>query len=220
MCQYAGMSAPSDRTRVRRLADRARYDRETIEDILDAGFVCHVGFVDQGRPVVIPMLYVRWGDHLLLHGSVASRLLRTVGRGVEVCVTVTLLDGVVLARSAFNHSANYRSVVVFGLGAAIDDVAEKRRALDLLVDRLVPGRRDHLRRMTERELAATTVVRVPLAEASAKVRTGPPHDEEEDYDLPIWAGVVPVGWTVGDPTPDPRNPAGLEVPTHVREYRL
>jgi len=173
------------RTTLKRLPQRGSYDREVIDQILDEGFICHVGFTMEGRPFVIPTGYARVGDSLVIHGSQASRMLRTVGEGIEVCVTVTLIDGLVLARSAFHHSMNYRSVVVFGLARAIEDPVAKVAALRALSEHMIPGRWDDVRGPNERELQQTTVLALPLTEASAKVRTGPPLDDEEDYELPI-----------------------------------
>jgi nitroimidazol reductase NimA-like FMN-containing flavoprotein (pyridoxamine 5'-phosphate oxidase superfamily) len=188
---------PSDRTRVRRLADRGRYDRTTVEAILDEGYVAHVGFVVDGEPRVLPMTYGRDGDVLYLHGAVGNAMLRASG-GAEVCVTVTHLDGLVLARSAFHHSMNYRSVVVLGLAEKVTDEDEKRRAFDVIVDHVLPGRAETSRRTNDAELRTTLVLRVPLGEASAKVRTGGPIDEPEDHDLPVWAGVVPLAVVAGE----------------------
>lgn len=199
---------PTARTQVKRLPKRGQYDRETINGILDEGFLCHVGFVHDGAPVVIPTGYARSGDRLYIHGSAASRMLRTLDEGVPVCVTVTLLDGLVLARSAFHHSMNYRSVVVFGTARAVTDADEKTEALRLFTEHVVPGRWDRIRQPTAQELKATTVLSLPIVEASAKVRVGPPVDDEEDYALPVWAGVLPIGLTPGAPIADPLLPAG------------
>ena len=192
-------SPPSARTTVRRLPERASYDRAAAHAILDEGLVAHVGLATDGGPVVIPMLYGRDGDRLLLHGSPASRLLRGGAKGTQLCVTVTLIDGLVLARSAFHHSMNYRSVVVFGEATAIRDMAERRAALDRLVDHIVPGRRADARPPSERELRGTLVLALPLDECSVKVRAGDPKDEDEDMDLPVWAGVVPLATVAGAP---------------------
>jgi nitroimidazol reductase NimA-like FMN-containing flavoprotein (pyridoxamine 5'-phosphate oxidase superfamily) len=207
------------RTTVRRLPERGRYDREAIDAILDEGLVCHVGFVDDGQPFVVPSAYARMGDRLLVHGSAASRMLKTLAAGVPACVTVTLLDGGVLARSGFNHSMNYRSVVVVGAAAEITDPAEKRRALDAIVEHIVPGRLAALRPPSEVELRATRVVAFALDESSAKVRSGPPKDDEADYALPCWAGEVPLRLAPGEPIADPRLPAGTPTPEHVRGWR-
>lgn len=207
---------PADDLRIRRAAERAAYDRETIDRIVDAAIVAHVGTVRDGRPVVIPMLAVRDGDWLLLHGSPASGTFRRA-RGQPVCVEMTLLDGLVLARSAFHHSLNYRSVVIHGEAELIRDEGERSRALDAFVERLVPGRGAQLRPTTVAELRQTAVLRLSLARASAKVRSGPPRDEEADDDHPVWAGVLPVSLAIGEPEPDPRLDAGIEVPASVRD---
>src|SRR6266702_4137938 len=186
------MSHPSARTRVVREPQRAVYDRSTIYDILDEGFICHVGFAIDGQPYVIPTSYGRKDDMLYIHGSAASRMLRHANSGVPVCVTVTLLDGLVLARSIFNHSMNYRSVVILGKATPVDDPLEKVEALRLLSEHILPGRWADARQPNERELKATLVMRVPIEEFSAKVRTGPPIDDEDDYSFPTWAGVVPL----------------------------
>ncbi len=192
--------APSPRTTVKRLSARGRYDAETVHAILDEALYCHVGLVDPaGHPVVLPTIHVRSGDQLYLHGSPASHLLRTAKKGIEVCVTVTLLDGLVLAKSAFHHSMNYRSVVVFGTAEEVSDPAEKRAALDALVEHVRAGRSAEARPPNAKELAGTLVLKVPLAESSAKIRTGPPIDDEEDADWPAWAGVIPVRLVVDQP---------------------
>lgn len=206
------------RTMLKRLPQRGSYDRAVINRILDEGFICHVGFAVDGRPFVIPTGYARVGDRLFVHGSQASRMLRTLGTGIDVCVTVTLLDGLVLARSAFHHSMNYRSVVVFGNARVVDDPNEKLEALRSLSEHMIPGRWDDVRQPNERELQLTTVLSVPLTEASAKVRTGPPLDEEEDYELPVWAGVVPLRLVAGMPIDDPRLPEDSGPPRYAVEY--
>jgi nitroimidazol reductase NimA-like FMN-containing flavoprotein (pyridoxamine 5'-phosphate oxidase superfamily) len=190
-----------------------------IDAILDEGLVCHVGFVDDGMPVVIPTLYARVGDVVYLHGSAASRMLRRLGTGADVCVTVTLLDGVVLARSAFHHSANYRSVVVFGRARIVDDPAEELVALEAFAEHIVQGRWNDVRPPNARELKATTVLALQLGEASAKVRSGPPSDDEADYQRPTWAGVIPLRLTAGAPISDAHLPAGVTVPGYARDYR-
>lgn len=207
-------AAPSDLARVRRIEDRASYDAESLNAILDAGWIAHVGTVRDGRPVVIPMYYVRDGDSMLLHGAPAAGALRT-GRGAEVCATVTLLDGFVLARSAFHHSMNYRSVVVHGTAVEVSEPAEKAAALELFVERMVPGRQDMIRANTAKEIQGTSVLRLALDNASAKVRAAPPVDDDEDYELEIWAGVVPVTSTFGIAEGDGRSPAGVDVPANV-----
>ncbi len=207
------------RTRLKRLPGRGSRERETINRILDEGLVCHVGFAVEDLPYVIPMAYARAGDRLILHGSVASRLLRHLGGGRDACVTVTLLDGVVLARSAFHHSLNYRSVVVFGKAIPITDPEKKKRALEALVEHLVPGRTADARGPNETELAATAVLELPIDEGSAKIRTGPPVDEEPDLQLPIWAGVIPLELTPLKPDPDPDLSPGLPAPGYATSYR-
>jgi len=211
--------APSERARVRRLPKRGAYDRASVHAILDEGLICHVAFAHEGHSVVIPTGYGRDGDVLYLHGSVASRMLRTLAQGLEVAVAVTLLDGLVLARSAFHHSMNYRSVVVFGRARLVDDPAAKLAALRCLSEHLVPGRWDAVRPPTERELKSTSVLALPLDEASAKMRSGPPVDDDADYALPVWAGLLPFELHAGAPVPDPRLAEGLAVPAHVRAYR-
>ena len=210
---------PTARTRVVREADRAVYDREAVYRILDEGFLCHVGFVVDGQPFVIPTSYGRHDATLYIHGSAASRMLRQVTKdGVPVCITVTLLDGLVLARSVFNHSMNYRSVVILGKATLVDDPQEKLAALRTLSEHILPGRWEDARQPNERELKATLVLRVPIEEFSAKVRVGPPIDDEEDYSFPTWAGVVPLEMKVGAPIDDARLLAGKEVPAYARNY--
>jgi nitroimidazol reductase NimA-like FMN-containing flavoprotein (pyridoxamine 5'-phosphate oxidase superfamily) len=209
---------PSARTRVVREADRAVYDREATYRILDEGFVCHVGFVAGGQPFVIPTSYGREGDSLYIHGSAASRMLHQIKDGAAVCVTVTLLDGLVLARSVFNHSMNYRSVVVLGKGVLVEDAAEKLAALRALSEHILPGRWDDSRQPNERELKATSVLRVPIEEFSAKVRTGPPVDDAADYSFPTWAGVVPLEMKAGAPINDARLLPGISAPEYTQTY--
>src|SRR5712671_1345061 len=209
---------PTARTRVVREADRAVYDREAVYRILDEGFLCHVGFVADGQPFVIPTSYGRKDDSLFIHGSAASRMLRSVKEGIPVCITVTLLDGLVLARSIFNHSMNYRSVVVLGKATLVDDPAEKIDALRLLSEHIIPGRWADSRQPNERELKATSILRVPIEEFSAKVRKGPVVDDEEDYSFPTWAGVVPLEMVAGEPVDDVRLVPGQSVPGYARQY--
>ena len=206
------------RTTLKRLPQRGAFDRESINQILDEGFICHVGFAVDGQQFVIPTGYARAADRLFIHGSQASRMLRTLGQGMDVCLTVTLIDGLVLARSAFHHSMNYRSVVVFGRAAVIDERQEKLAALLALSEHMIPGRWDDVREPSERELQLTTVLSLPLTEASAKVRTGPPLDDEEDYELPVWAGVIPLRLVANAPVPDPRLPAKIEPPPYALDY--
>ncbi|HLR06416.1 MAG TPA: pyridoxamine 5'-phosphate oxidase family protein, partial [Pyrinomonadaceae bacterium] len=203
---------------LKRLPQRGAFDRASINQILDEGFICHVGFAVDGQPYVIPTGYARAGDRLFIHGSQASRMLRTLGQGIDVCLTVTLIDGLVLARSAFHHSMNYRSVVVFGRATVVDEREEKLSALRALSDHMIPGRWDDVRKPSERELQLTTVLSLPLDEASAKVRTGPPLDDEEDYELPVWAGVIPLRMVANAPHPDPRLPVEIDPPPYALDY--
>lgn len=209
---------PTERTTLKRLPKRGEFDRSVVYEILDEAFVCHVGFVADGKPVVIPTSFGRIDDDLYIHGSAASRMLRSLAEGIEVCVTVTLIDGLVLARSAFHHSINYRSVVVFGRATVVAEQDEKIKALHAFTDHIVDERWRDVRPPTENELQATVVLKLPLAEVSAKTRTGPPIDDDEDYALPIWAGVVPMALTAGPPVADDRVLAGIEVPEYAREY--
>ncbi len=210
---------PSERTRVRRLPQRAGYDRATIDAILDAGTICHVGIADEGRAVVVPMAYARRGEDLLLHGSSSSRMMKALAAGGEACVVVTHLDGIVVARSAFHSSMNYRSVVLFGAARAITEQEEKREALDALVDHLIPGRVAELRPPTANEMKITTVVALPIHEASAKIRLGPPVDDEDDYALPVWGGVVPIRVVAGGELADGRSGPEVPVPRSVANLR-
>ncbi|HEV2859608.1 MAG TPA: pyridoxamine 5'-phosphate oxidase family protein [Pyrinomonadaceae bacterium] len=209
---------PTGRTTLRRLPQRAEYGREAVYQILDEAFVCHVGFVSGGHPFVIPTAYGRAGDVLYLHGARASRMLKELAGGAEVCVTVTLVDGLVLARSAFHHSINYRSVVVFGRAELVEDPAEKMEAMRVFTEHVVRGRWDDVREPTPQELNATLVLRLPLAEASAKVRTGPPVDDEEDMALPVWAGELPLRVVASEPVADPHTGDGLAVPSYLLDY--
>jgi nitroimidazol reductase NimA-like FMN-containing flavoprotein (pyridoxamine 5'-phosphate oxidase superfamily) len=206
------------RTRVVREPDRGVYDRATIYHILDEGFICHVGFVVDGQPFVIPTSYGRVGDVLYIHGSAASRMLRNLDQGIPVCVTVTLIDGLVLARSIFNHSMNYRSVVVLGTATLVDDPAEKLEALHRLSEHILPGRWAESRQPNERELKATFALRLPINEFSAKVRQGPPIDDEEDYSFRTWAGVVPLHTVAEAPIPDDRCGSDVPVPIYASAY--
>ena len=195
---------PTQRTKVRRLNKRAVYDKTLVHEILDQGFLCHLGFSVDGLPYVIPTLYARSGDRLYLHGSGASRTLKTLSQGVDVCATITLVDGYVLARSAFHHSMNYRSVVVLGRARLVTEPEERMQALRTLTNHLVPERWDEVREPNDLELKQTMVLALPLEEVSAKVRKGPPVDDDEDYATPVWAGVVPISTRLGDPIPDDR----------------
>jgi nitroimidazol reductase NimA-like FMN-containing flavoprotein (pyridoxamine 5'-phosphate oxidase superfamily) len=209
----------TERTRLTRHGERASYDRELVYGILDEGLICHVGFAVDGQSYVIPMGYARMGDRLILHGSVASRLMQALADGVEACVTVTLLDGLVLARSSFSHSMNYRSVVALGRATVLTLESEKREALDALVEHLVPGRLADLRESTVQEVAATAVLEFPLGEVSAKVRSGPPKDAEGDLGLPVWAGVIPLRLTPLQPEPDPLQSPETQAPDYATSYR-
>ncbi|MER5951609.1 pyridoxamine 5'-phosphate oxidase family protein [Streptomyces sp. NPDC001904] len=211
---------PTDRTVPTRSKERASYDRSLVHAILDEAYVCHLGFVRDGAPVVLPTLYGRVGDRLYVHGSTGSRPLRMAGQqdpGLAVCLTVTHVDGLVLARSAFHHSINYRSVVIHGTAHQVTDADEKRRALDALVDHVVPGRAADSRPANAKELAATAVLSLDLAEVSAKLRTGGPNDEPEDMDLPHWSGVVPLQKGYGPLVPSSDLAAGIDVPDYLRE---
>ncbi len=210
--------AQTERTQVKRLPKRGHYDRETVHKILDEAFVCHVGFVVDGQPFVIPTNFGRAGDTLYLHGSAASRMLRTLSAGIPVCVTVTLVDGLVLARSAFHHSVNYRSVVILGTAKLVDDPAEKMEALRLFAEHIMKGRWDEIRWPNEQEMKGTTVLALPLEEVSAKVRTGGPVDDEEDYSLPVWAGVLPMQTVTNAPIPDTRLKEGTALPEYIANY--
>jgi nitroimidazol reductase NimA-like FMN-containing flavoprotein (pyridoxamine 5'-phosphate oxidase superfamily) len=207
---------PTPRTRVVRESDRGVYDRDTINRILDDGFLCHVGFVADGQPFVIPTSYGRNGDVLYIHGSAASRMLRNLDQGISVCITVTLLDGLVLARSVFNHSMNYRSVVILGTATLISNPEEKLAALLALSEHILPERWSDSRQPNEKELKATSVLRIPIEEFSAKVRVGPPIDDEPDYTFPTWAGVIPLDTTIGTPIRDER--CQRELPEYLRNY--
>ncbi|MEI7970156.1 MAG: pyridoxamine 5'-phosphate oxidase family protein [Betaproteobacteria bacterium] len=212
------MSLKTPRTTVRRLPRRAAYDEETVYAILDAGFLCHVGYAIEGQPFVIPTAYGRDGDALYVHGSAVSRTLRELGAGIPVCLTVTHLDGLVLARSGFHSSMNYRSVVVLGHAMVVDGT-EKLRALEIISDQILPGRWAEIRGPSRKELNATSVLRITISEASAKVRTGPPVDDEPDYERPVWAGVLPLSLVAGKPVPDARLPEGVPVPPTLRKRR-
>jgi uncharacterized protein len=211
-------SNPSSRTRVVREPHRGVYDRAEAYKILDEGFICHVGFVIDGQPYVIPTGYGRSGDSLYIHGSAASRMLRDLDRGIPVCVTVTLLDGLVLARSIFNHSMNYRSVVILGIAHAVTDSEEKLKALQALSEHIIPGRWAESRQPNEKELKATLALKVPIEEFSAKVRQGPPLDDEEDFSFPTWAGVIPLQMVAGEPVNDPKLDAARGVPAYAKYY--
>jgi uncharacterized protein len=210
--------SPTERTRVVREPHRGSYDRETIYKILDEGFVCHVGFAIDGQPYVIPTLFARVGDAIYFHGSAASRMLRGAASGIPVCITVTLVDGLVLARSVFNHSMNYRSVVALGTATLVDQPNEKLAALHAFTEKIVPNRWNDVRQPNEKELKATSILRLPLTEVSAKMRSGPVKDDEEDYALPIWAGVVPLHLQAEAPIRDERCDPAIPVPPYASHY--
>jgi len=211
--------AMSDRTRIVREPQRAVYDRGIVYKILDEGFVCHVGFTADQQTFVIPTMYARVGDAICFHGSAASRMLRGVGGGLNVCVTVTLADGLVLARSVFNHSMNYRSVVALGIAAIVDEPDEKLAALQAFTEKILPGRWNDARRPNEKELKATTILRLPLTEVSAKVRVGGVEDDAEDYALKVWAGIVPLRLVADTPIRDERCDASLATPSYAKKFR-
>src|SRR5215211_8932109 len=206
------------KTRINRLPKRGHYDRETIYSILDEALICHVGFVENGQPFVIPINFARVGDTIVLHGAKASRLLKHVEQGSPVCIEATVVDGLVLARSVFHHSVNYRSVVLFGNGRAVEDEQEKLAALEAITEHLIPGRWQEARLPNPKELNATSVVSIPIDEASATVRVGPPLDEEEDYTLPVWAGVLPLQQIPLSPVPDELQSGEVSLPDYVANY--
>ena len=215
-------SAPpaSDRVRLRRRRDRGSYDRETIDPILDEALIAHLAIVTaDGQPIAIPTLHARHGDVVYCHGAAAGRTMRAMAAGIPVCLTVSLIDGLVLARSAMHHSANYRSVLILGRARQLEDPAEKRAAFEAIVERIVPGRWGEVRPPTEKEMRATAVLELAIDEASAKVRSGPPLDDEEDYELSAWAGVIPLSLSAGAPEPDPRLRGDIALPEHVSSYR-
>ncbi len=207
----------NNRTKVKRIPKRGHYDKATIYSILDDEFVCHIGFVHEGYPVVIPTLYGRMGNYLLIHGATTSRMLVDLKKEANICITVTITDGLVLARSSFHHSANYRSVVLFGKAELIEDKAEKEAALKAVSDHIIGGRWEEVRPIKDKELKATSVFKIPIEEASAKIRTGDPDDEKDDYALPIWAGVVPIRRVYQEPIPDPLNLEGVEMSQSVKQ---
>lgn len=209
---------PTQRSTVRRLPERGSYDYESLNAVLDEGLICHLGFVVDGQPFVIPTGYGRDGEKLYVHGSAASRMLRHLAQGHPMTACVTLLDGLVLARSGFHHSMNYRSAVVFGKGTLVEEPEEKMHALVVISEHLVPGRWAELRGPNPQEMKATSVIRLEIEDFSVKVRSGPPKDDDEDYDLPIWAGVLPLQMTAGEPIPDPKLRHAAEIPVYVKRY--
>ncbi len=208
----------TSRTKIKRMPSRGHYERELVYQILDEGLVCHVGFVVDGQPFVIPTAYGRLGNCLYIHGASASRMMRSLASGSEVCVTVTLLDGLVLARTVFHHSMNYRSVVIFGTATLVQDTDEKLKALEVFTEHIVPGRWAEARQPNHQELQVTSVLALPLDEASAKVRTGLPNDEEQDYSIPVWAGVIPLELTAAEPIAGDRLQPGITLPAYARNY--
>jgi nitroimidazol reductase NimA-like FMN-containing flavoprotein (pyridoxamine 5'-phosphate oxidase superfamily) len=210
---------PTERTRVVREPHRGAYDRETIYKILDEGIVCHVGFSSADQPFVIPTLYARVGDAIYFHGSAASRMLRGASTGISVCITVTLTDGLVLARSVFNHSMNYRSVVALGKATLVEAIGEKVEALRAFTEKILPGRWEDARQPNEKELKATSILKVPLTEVSAKIRSGPAQDDEEDYALPVWAGIVPLSLRAEPPIRDERCHPAIPTPAYAANYK-
>jgi nitroimidazol reductase NimA-like FMN-containing flavoprotein (pyridoxamine 5'-phosphate oxidase superfamily) len=215
-----GAQPASDRVRLRRRRERGGHDRATIDAILDEGLIAHLAIViGDGQPLAIPTLHARHGDVVYCHGASAGRTMKTMAGGAPACLTVSLIDGLVLARSAMHHSANYRSAILLGKARPVEDPAEKRRAFEAIVERIVPGRWSEVRPPTDKEMRATAVVAIGIEEASAKIRRGPPADDEEDYELDAWAGVIPLTQSVGAPQPDPLLRAGIELPEHVRSYR-
>jgi len=209
----------TDRSRLRRAHEKGAYDRDSLNAVLDAMPMCHIGYQIGGKPSVLPTLQWREGNHVYWHGSSASRALRAMV-GADVCVTVTMLDGYVLARSAFHHSVNHRSAMIFGRAEKVTDTEAKEKHLKTMVDQVFPGRWDDLRPMTSQEVKATSVLRMPITEGAAKIRSGPPVDDDEDYDLPIWAGVVPISLQLHAPEPDPANQQGLVMPDHLSRIRI
>tara|TARA_B100000029_G_scaffold506817_1_gene590279 strand:- start:1367 stop:1999 length:633 start_codon:yes stop_codon:yes gene_type:complete len=205
----------TERTRVRRISDRGHYDQDSIFSIIDEAMICHVGFIQNNNPVVIPTIHARLDNTLYIHGSGASRMLKLISKK-NICVTISLIDGIVLARSAFHHSMNYRSVVIFGSGRKIDNPKEKLNALKAVSDHLIPERWDDVRPPNQKELDATTVIAISLEEASAKIRTGPPLDDEDDYKLSVWAGVLPITLIKEELIPDPVLPDKIEVPNYLK----
>lgn len=206
------------RNRIKRHPERSHFDKSTVYEIIDEAMICHIGFVQEGQSFVIPTLYARRNDHLLLHGATTSRLIQYVQAGNEVSISIAIIDGIVLAKSVFNHSINYRSVVLFGKGALITDAEEKMRALEYFTERIMPGRWMEARKPVANESRATSIVSIPIAEASAKIRTGPPGDDSEDMGLPVWAGVLPVKQKIGEPITADYTGSDISVPAYVQKY--
>lgn len=210
---------PSDRTRLRRAHERGHYDKDTVYKILDSSLLAHIGYQIDGRPFVTPTFFWRNDDILYWHGSAASRMIRAQAQGIEVCLTVSHLDGLVLARSAFNHSANYRSVMAFGVTRLVTDIEEKKRELDRAVERMVPGRLSSLRPNHQQEIKATSLIAMEIKEAAAKIRSGPPEDDEDDYKSPLWAGIVEINQVIGKVIPDPLLAPGITEPDHLAIFK-
>lgn len=210
--------AKTDLNRVKRVPNRGSYDKESVYAVVDAALICHVGMVIDNRPIVIPTIHARQGDNILIHGASTSRMMNYIAEGNQLCVTVTHLDGLVLARSVFHHSMNYRSAVLYGAGEMIEDSAEKMEALRIFTEKLIPGRWDDARQPNPTESKATKIVRIPIDLASAKIRVGPPGDDDEDYGLDVWAGVLPMRTVFGDLVPDDRLKDGVPVPDYIHEY--
>lgn len=210
---------PTAKTKLKRIPKRGNFERETIYQILDEAFICHIGFTVENQTFVIPTGYARDGENLLIHGSAASRMMRNLSKGIDVCVTVTLIDGLVLARSAFHHSMNYRSVVIFGNAELIENEAEKYEALRLFTEHIVKNRWNEIREPNAKELKGTTVLKLPITESSAKIRTGNPVDDEADYDLNVWAGVIPLKINAGKPIDDERLKKGIDTPEYTLNYK-
>jgi nitroimidazol reductase NimA-like FMN-containing flavoprotein (pyridoxamine 5'-phosphate oxidase superfamily) len=209
----------TSKNKIKRKPDRGTYDQETIYKILDEGLICHVGLIQENSPIVIPMNYARHNDQILLHGAPASRLLQSIKSGTEVCITITLLDSLVLARSVMHHSMNYRSVVIFGKGFLVEDYDQKKEALKSIVEHIIPGRWDDARQPSEKEIKQTCVVSIPIDEASAKIRSGPVIDEEEDYDLRVWAGLLPMELMPGSVEADARLANNINIPDYLKNYK-
>jgi len=207
----------SQRSKIKRIPSRGYYDKDTINQIIDEALYCHVSFAQSNQPFIIPTIHARMGDKIVLHGAKGSRMMKYIAEGNEVCIAITLMDGLVLARSVFHHSMNYRSVVIFGKGKLIENKVKKLEALEAITEHLIPGRWEDARKPTEKELNATTVVLIDIDEASAKIRTGPPIDDEEDYNLPVWAGLIPISRKFDSPENDPKLNKNVELPNYIRD---
>ncbi len=210
----------SYRSKINRLPSRGYYDKETINQIIDEALYCHVSFVHRNQPYIIPTIHARMGDSIVLHGAKGSRMLKHIAEGNEICIAITLMDGLVLARSVFHHSMNYRAVVIFGKGKLLENKVKKLEALKTITEHLIPGRWEDARKPNEKELNATTVVSIDIDEASAKIRTGPPKDDDEDYNLPVWAGVIPILQKFDSPENDPKLSEDIVLPNYIREKTI